>query len=70
MLDRGYFSRCNIEFMDQKGIEFLMMVKGCKPLVSSLIEEKRKTFETLRSCRFSSATRRSATSTFSIIRER
>ena len=33
LLDRGYFSRCNIEFMDQKGIEFLMMVKGCKPLV-------------------------------------
>lgn len=51
VLDRGYFSRCNIEFMDQKGIEFLMMVKGCKPLVSSLIEEKRNTFETLRSCR-------------------
>lgn len=51
VLDRGYFSRCNIEFMDQKGIEFLMMVKGCKPLVSSLIEEKRNTFETLGSCR-------------------
>ena len=51
IIDRGYFSRPNIELMDEKNIDFLLMVKGCKTLVSSMILEKRGTFETDRSCR-------------------
>lgn len=51
IIDRGYFSRANIEMMDEKGIDFLLMMKGCKKLVSSMILEKRGTFETDRSCR-------------------
>lgn len=45
ILDRGYFSRKNIEYMDEKQLSFLMMVKGCKPLVSELIVENSGTFE-------------------------
>ena len=55
IIDRGYFSRANIEMMDEKGIDFLLMMKGCKKLVSSMILEKRGTFETDRSCRISNA---------------
>lgn len=51
IIDRGYFSRSNIELMDEKKIDFLLMVKGCKTLVSSMILETRGTFETNRSCR-------------------
>lgn len=50
VLDRGYFSRANIDFMDANEIAFLMMVKGCKPLVSQLVDEHIGTFETNRSC--------------------
>ena len=46
VLDRGYFSRSNIELIEEKGFHFLMMVKGCKSLVSSMIEEHCGTFET------------------------
>ena len=49
ILDRGYFSRQNIEYIDEKGFRFLMMVKGCKSLVSSMIRDSRGTFETVRS---------------------
>lgn len=45
ILDRGYFSRANIEYMDEKKYQFIIMVKGCKPLVSSLIDEMRGNFE-------------------------
>ena len=45
ILDRGYFSKSNIEYMDEKGYQFLMMVKGCKPLVSELIKDNYGTFE-------------------------
>lgn len=45
ILDRGYFSRDNIKLMDEKGMQFLMMVKGCKELVCDLITEHRGTFE-------------------------
>ena len=55
IIDRGYFSRPNIELMDEKGIDFLLMMKGCKTLVSSMILEKRGTFETDRSCRIGSS---------------
>ncbi len=49
ILDRGYFSRANITFMDEHGIAFVMMVKGCKPLVYQLVDEHVGTFESDRS---------------------
>ena len=45
ILDRGYFSESNIRFMDRNGFEFIMMVKGCRDLVSSLILEHKGEFE-------------------------
>ena len=55
IIDRGYFSRPNVELMDEKGIDFLLMVKGCKTLISSMILEKRGTFETDRLCRIANS---------------
>ena len=48
ILDRGYFSKKNINYMDDHGYSFIMMVKGCKELVSSLVLEKYGSFETKR----------------------
>lgn len=45
ILDRGYFSKANIEYMDQNNFQFIMMIKGCKQLVSSIIDEHRQTLE-------------------------
>lgn len=45
VLDRGYFSKGNIAFMDSKGYEFVMMVKGFKPLVSEEVLKARGSFE-------------------------
>ena len=50
ILDRGYFSRANIQFMDSCGYDFVIMVKGMGNLVSSLITEKQDTFEKDRLC--------------------
>lgn len=50
ILDRGYFGKENIQYMQEKHYEFVIMVKGCRPLVSSLIERKRGSFETKRNC--------------------
>lgn len=48
ILDRGYFSKDNIRYMENQGYAFIIMVKGCKELVSSLVLENRNTFETER----------------------
>lgn len=45
ILDRGYFSQGNIKCMDKHGYSFIIMVKGMNSLVSSLIMEKKGTFE-------------------------
>jgi transposase len=45
ILDRGYFSEANIQYMDGCGYDFIIMVKGLKKLVSGLILENRGTFE-------------------------
>ena len=45
ILDRGYFSEANIKYMDANGYDFIIMVKGCKELVSEIILEARGTFE-------------------------
>lgn len=45
ILDRGYFSEPNIRFMDKNGLDFIIMVKGCKDLVNKYVLENRGTFE-------------------------
>ena len=50
ILDRGYFSKQNIEHMDRCGYSFVIMVKGMADLVSSLILENKGSFENKRSC--------------------
>ncbi|MDD3416385.1 MAG: transposase [Lachnospiraceae bacterium] len=45
ILDRGYFSKGNIRFMDKNGYDFVIMMKGMKSLVRELIPENRGTFE-------------------------
>ena len=39
ILDRGYFAKENIQFMDKKGYNFVIMMKGMKQLAKESIEE-------------------------------
>ena len=48
ILDRGYFSKENIRYIDENGYTFIIMCKGCKALVSSIVLENQGTFETKR----------------------
>ena len=48
ILDRGYFSKENIRYIDENGYTFIIMCKGCRSLVSSLVLENRGSFETKR----------------------
>jgi hypothetical protein len=50
ILDRGYFCKSNIEYMDSCGYEFIIMVKGKKRLVSELVLQHKGSFEVDRSC--------------------
>ena len=50
ILDRGYFSKENIRYIDKNGYTFIIMCKGCKALVSSLVLQTCGTFETKREC--------------------
>lgn len=50
ILDRGYFSKGNIEFMDRNQYSFVMMVRGRRELVRNLIHQVKGTFEDKRSC--------------------
>ena len=45
ILDRGYFSCENIQYMDKCGYSFVIMVKGMSALVNELILENKGTFE-------------------------
>ena len=45
ILDRGYFSKENIHFMDKCGYDFVIMAKGMKKFVSELILENKGKFE-------------------------
>lgn len=45
ILDRGYFCKENITFMDENGFDFVIMVKGMKQLVSEIILEEQGSFE-------------------------
>ena len=48
ILDRGYFSCENIQYMDKCGYSFVIMVKGISALVNELILENKGTFENKR----------------------
>ena len=45
ILDRGYFSKENIHYMDKCGYDFVIMMKGMKDLVKDLVLEVKGTFE-------------------------
>lgn len=45
IIDRGYFCKINIDYMDANNFEFIMMVKGCKALVAELVDRLHGTFE-------------------------
>lgn len=45
ILDRGYFSKENLRFMDSNGFSFIIMVKGCKEFISEQIRKQKGTFE-------------------------
>lgn len=45
ILDRGYFSEPNIRYMDKNGYAFLIMVKGMKKLVRSIVTGVKGGFE-------------------------
>lgn len=49
ILDRGYFGKENIHYMDKCGYDFVIMMKGMKSLVSDLILENKGSFEEERS---------------------
>ena len=48
ILDRGYFCKENIRFMDENGYDFVIMVKGMKSLVSELVLQVQGGFENSR----------------------
>ena len=50
ILDRGYFSRQNLEKMDNLGYSFVIMIKGMASLVNSIVLEYSGTFEKKRRC--------------------
>lgn len=50
ILDRGYFSKGNIAYMDECGYDFVIMIKGMASLVGGLITEHKGTFESNRTC--------------------
>ena len=50
ILDRGYFSKENIQYMDANQYSFIIMAKGCKSLVASMVNSVQYKFETDRKC--------------------
>ena len=48
ILDRGYFSCENIQYMDKCGYSFVIMVKGMASMVNELVLEHKGTFESKR----------------------
>lgn len=45
VLDRGYFSKENLRYMDSNGFSFIIMVKGCKEFISQQVRKQKGTFE-------------------------
>ncbi|MBV1758901.1 MAG: transposase [Dethiosulfatibacter sp.] len=50
VLDRGYFSRDNLNYMDRCNYDFVIMVKGKASFVNGLIMDHKGEFETNRNC--------------------
>lgn len=50
VLDRGYFSKANLNYMDRCNYDFVIMVKGKASFVNGLIMKHKGEFETNRSC--------------------
>lgn len=48
ILDRGYFSKSNLDYMDKYGYSFVIMIKGMASLVKDLILENKGKFESKR----------------------
>lgn len=48
ILDRGYFSKNNLDYMDKYGYSFVIMIKGMASLVKDLILENKGKFESKR----------------------
>ena len=48
VLDRGYFSKENLDYMDENGYAFVVMMKGKKDLVRDWVLENKGTFEAKR----------------------
>ena len=48
ILDRGYFGKENIQYMDQCGYDFVIMIKGMGAFVKGLVLGKRGSFENIR----------------------
>lgn len=51
ILDRGYFAKENIRYMDKCGYDFVIMMKGMKKFAGELVKEHQGTFEDSRSHR-------------------
>lgn len=45
IMDRGYFSKENIRYLDKCGYDFIIIMKGMKDLVKELVLEVKGTFE-------------------------
>ena len=45
ILDRGYFSKENLKFMDDNGFAFIIMVKGIKDFIHDQIRQHKGSFE-------------------------
>ncbi|HCG63757.1 MAG TPA: hypothetical protein DEZ27_08175 [Sphaerochaeta sp.] len=54
LLDQGYFSKGNIDYMDDCCYDFIIMVKGRASLVGGLITQHKGSFENSRECSISS----------------
>ena len=50
VLDRGYFSKDNIYYLEENGYSFVMMLKGKQELVQQWVLENKGSFETNRAC--------------------
>ena len=48
ILDRGYFSKENIQYMDRCGYDFVIMAKGMASFVTGIVDQVRGTFENKR----------------------
>ena len=48
ILDRGYFSKANLEYMEKNGYSFLIMVKGMKAFIHEIVIENQDSFENSR----------------------